>query len=308
MPAPDLDESLVLLRREAIEQGLTDKWLRRRVQDKTLLRLRQGIYVDADAYRRASDHVRHRLLVEGVSRLYGDDVALSHVSACLEWGAPDFELPLGRVHLTDLDAAGERTKARVVHHHGHYLVGEVTRMRSRWISTPARAVVESLPLVGFRAGVCLLDWVRQRDLASLDELEQTLARVEHWPHHASPSAWLSASDGLAESVGETLLRLTMAEAGLPMPIAQYPVRDRAGNLIYTVDFCLPEHGLVIEFDGDGKYLSGGDAAGAVLREKRRENRIRELTGFLVIRIEWWELHDRARLVARLRRALAWRAA
>ena len=194
------------------------------------------------------------------------------------------------------------------HHRGQYLVGEVTRLRSSWISTPARAVVETLPLVDFRAGVCLLDWVRQQDLAGLDELEQMLARLEQWPHHASPSAWLGSSDGLADSVGETLLRLTMAEAGLPAPVAQYPVRDGNGDIAYTVDFCLPEYGLVIEFDGDGKYLAGGDTAAAVLREKRRENRIRELTGFLVIRVEWSELSDPSRLVAKLRRALAWRAA
>ena len=308
MPAPRVDETLVLLRREAIAQGLSDQWLHRRVREGTLMRMRQGIYVDARAYGDATPRLRHRLLAEGVTRLYDDDVALSHVSACLEWGAPDFGLPLDRVHLTDLHAAGERTKARVHHHRGQYLVGEVTRLRSGWISTPARAVVETLPLVDFRAGVCLLDWVRQQNLAGLDELEQQLARLEQWPHHATPSAWLSSSDGLADSVGETLLRLVMAEAGLPIPVAQYPVRDREGNIVYTVDFGLPDYGLIIEFDGDGKYLAGGDSAAAVLREKRRENRIRELTGFLVIRIEWSELRDTGLLVAKLRRALAWQAA
>ena len=110
MPAPRVDESLVLLRREAIAQGLSDQWLCRRVRDGTLIRMRQGVYVDAGAYRDASPRLRHRLLAEGVTRLYGDDVALSHVSACLEWGAPDFRLPLERCTspISMLPASGRR--------------------------------------------------------------------------------------------------------------------------------------------------------------------------------------------------------
>jgi hypothetical protein len=41
----------------------------------------------------------------------------------------------------------------------------------------------------------------------------------------------------------------------------------------------------------------------VLREKRREDRVRELTGWRCIRVTWADLENPARLVARIRAAL-----
>ena len=85
------------------------------------------------------------MLAHGVWRLYGDDVALSHVSAALLAGAPSHDLPLGHVHLTQLSGVGERTQASVVHHRGRLLVDEVTRARGRWVTSAARTALENQP-------------------------------------------------------------------------------------------------------------------------------------------------------------------
>ena len=51
----------------------------------------------------------------------------------------------------------------------------------------------------------------------------------------------------------------------------------------------------VEFDGREKYTrylrDGETVTDAVLREKRREERVRELTGWICVRIAWAELAD-----------------
>jgi hypothetical protein len=64
----------------------------------------------------------------------------------------------------------------------------------------------------------------------------------------------------------------------------------------------------MEFDGKEKYLKfrrpGESVTDAVLREKRREERIRELTGWTCIRITWADLYDPERTAARIRAVMA----
>ena len=64
----------------------------------------------------------------------------------------------------------------------------------------------------------------------------------------------------------------------------------------------------VEFDGREKYTrylrEGETVTDAVLREKRREDRVRELTGWICVRITWAELADPRRLAARIRAAFA----
>jgi len=68
----------------------------------------------------------------------------------------------------------------------------------------------------------------------------------------------------------------------------------------------------LEFDGREKYLrfrrDGETIADAVLREKRREERVRELTGWICVRITWADLADPRRVAARIRAAFASQAA
>ena len=76
---------------------------------------------------------------------------------------------------------------------------------------------------------------------------------------------------------------------------------------YRLDFAWPELRVWVEIDGMSKYerwlRPGESVADAVLREKRREDRIREVTGWVCVRITWADLENPARLERRLRRAL-----
>jgi very-short-patch-repair endonuclease len=76
---------------------------------------------------------------------------------------------------------------------------------------------------------------------------------------------------------------------------------------YRLDFAWPELKVWVEVDGRAKYgrwlRPGESPTDAVLREKLREDAIREATGWICIRVTWADLADPVRLERRLRRAL-----
>ncbi|MDO7881214.1 hypothetical protein Q5716_03130 [Protaetiibacter sp. WY-16] len=114
---------------------------------------------------------------------------------------------------------------------------------------------------------------------------------------------LDFADARAESLGESLCRVQFHALGLPAPELQRVFADRRGQII--PDFYFERWDLAVEFDGVGKYLRGRafhpelSEAELVLREKRRENRLRRLVSD-VMRVEWAEALDRRRLSALLR--------
>jgi len=92
-----------------------------------------------------------------------------------------------------------------------------------------------------------------------------------------------------------------------MPDLQFHVYDEYGRLLGIVDFAWPEHRVFGEFDGKIKYgrllKEGEDPGEVVFQEKRREDLIRELTGWRCIRIVWSDLYVPERTALRIRRLL-----
>ena len=82
---------------------------------------------------------------------------------------------------------------------------------------------------------------------------------------------------------------------------------RHGNEIARVDLAWPHLGVFLEFDGKVKYQEhrreGESVVDCVLREKQRESRICEITGWRCIRIVWADLYKPAETASRIRRLL-----
>jgi hypothetical protein len=119
---------------------------------------------------------------------------------------------------------------------------------------------------------------------------------------------LRLADARIEFLGESRSFFIFWRHVLPAPEPQYLVRDHTGREVARQDFAWPGYGVWLEFDGKEKYLKllheGDTTTAAVLREKRREDRSRELTGWRCIRITWADVMDPARTVARIRALLA----
>jgi len=295
----------VVLRRDLVAAGIDDRAIHRLRRAGTILRLRHGAYVLADRWSAADARTRHLMLSEAVLDLYRADVALSHISAAIAYGAPDWRVPLKDAHLTSLRRVGERHKARVVHHVGTCGVLDLSRRHGHWITSPTRTALDAASILDRDPAVCVLDWFLEQGLTSTDELTQILeAPRTPWTDHLELVHKVSLASPGAQSVAESRCRLAFGDVGLPAPVLQLTIHDQDGRVVGIVDFAWPEHGVVVEFDGDVKYhrhrKPGETIEQMVLREKRREDRIRELTGWTVVRLSWSDLGDHGALAARLR--------
>lgn len=191
-------------------------------------------------------------------------------------------------------------------------MGDVTRTPRGWLTTPTRTALDIARAAPRDTAVCVIDDLLHRRRTDLAELDQRLAGMSSWPGALHARHVLSLVSGTSESPGESLCRLMFKDQRLPAPVPQYEIRDHAGRFIGRVDFAWPEHGVVVEFDGKSKYQQHRRAEerleDCILREKRREDRVREVTGWTVIRLTWADLHSPARTTARLLAALARAAA
>ncbi len=97
--------------------------------------------------------------------------------------------------------------------------------------------------------VVLIDAGLHARLIELHELEIYIAthcgakgikRLRRSARYAEPRS---------ESPMETRLRMELVTAGLPQPVAQAELHDRAGKFVGRVDLYYPDRRLVMEFDG-----------------------------------------------------------
>ena len=83
--------------------------------------------------------------------------------------------------------------------------------------------------------------------------------------------------------------------------------DEAGRLFARLDFSWPDFGVFLEFDGKEKYerfrRENETLEEFLMREKKREERICQLTGWVCIRITWADLENPERTAQRIRRIL-----
>ena len=299
----------LLLRRDAVAAGYDDNYLGRLVRSQQIDRIRQGAYARHDTWSELDARGRHSLLSDAVLRQYDDGIALSHGSAVLRHDGPDHGLDLSTVHVTHLlTASGRRNVAGVVHHEGAVGLLDITRSRGHWLTSPARTVLDVAMQYGLEVGVVVADDFLHRKLVTKPELHQLYETVKDWPGALILHLVLERCDGRSESVGESLGKLFFRRQGLPAPELQFEIYHPHGQLAGRTDFAWPEYGALGEFDGLYKYLRlrrpGETVAQAVMREKRREDLLRELTDCRMIRFVWSDWFETERTAARVRSILA----
>ena len=158
-------------------------------------------------------------------------------------------------------------------------------------TTAARCAVDVARQSGaddFASVVCLLDAALHDGKASRVELQRMLDGMRRWPGSGVAVRALAFADEKAETPLESRSRVFIAEAGLPAPATQVEICDDTGRFVARVDFLWPEYRTVGEADGRTKYRQPGD----LYKEKRREDRLREL-GLEIVRWSWADIHDRS---------------
>lgn len=289
-------------RAQALDYCTGDDELAYLVRAGELVRLRRGTYATRATLDGLDEVGLHLLRTHAVGLSLRGAAAFSHVSALPLYGVPLWNADLRTVHVTRLDTGAARNEAGVHHH-----VGDLTADELRWVDglpvvPPARALVEMAGLNPFDAAVAAADAALHAGVTTREELDAALDRMRVWPRARPAARAVVFADRRADSVGESRLRVLMAEQGLPVPELQHHFYDEAGQLVGIVDFYFPDQRVVVEFDGRLKYAGDiADGSDAVYREKRREDKLRAL-GLVVVRVSWIDLTYPVHTANRIRHA------
>jgi hypothetical protein len=299
--------SSVFLRGDALDAGYKEREITAMVARGDWHRLRHGAYVTSDVWERADEAERHALLARAVRLQARTEVVLSHVSALPEYEAPLWGVRLDVVHVTRHDRRAGRREAGVRQHQGLLLPEDIVVRRGVKVTSPTRTAIDITTVAEPEAALCVVNHLLHNGHTTLDAIAARYGDMQHHPFTLRTELVLRLADPAVESVAETRTYFLCWRHGLPAPVPQYVVRDEHGNEVARLDFAWPEHGLWVEFDGKAKYTKharpGEKPEDVVFREKRREDRIRELTGWRCIRLTWADLENAARTAARIRQAL-----
>lgn len=297
----------VFLRSEALAAGYREREITRLVSSGEWHRLRRGAYVATAVWQQADELQRHGLLATAVVKQARTEVVLSHVSALPAYDAPLWNLRLDLVHVTRTDRRAGRHEAGVRQHQGVLIPGDVIEWQGLKVTSPTRTALDITTVAGTEESLCVVNHLLHTGLTTLEEMARRYESMSRNPYTLRTDLVMRLAEPRMESVGESRSHFLFWRHGLPAPQPQFVVRDLLGREVARLDFAWPEYGVWLEFDGREKYTKylrqGESTTAAVLREKRREDRVRELTGWRCIRITWADLLDPAGTAARIRAVL-----
>lgn len=303
-------DSLVLTR-DLAQRGFSPDEIRRMLARGEVARVRRGAYLqlrnerqaDADPHDLRTPHLH---LIAGTEAQLHPRAVLSHGSAAAVWNLPLFRDMVGQVHLTR-DRRGGGVRRSTVFVHGSPLRAEDrTIVEGHAVTSLARTAVDLARTLSFDKAVAVADAAVAMG-ADPVALGECLEQARRWYGCPAARRVIAFADGRSESVGESFSRLRLHDLGLAPPTLQFEVFDEHGYLVGITDFAWPERRTLGEFDGVVKYGAlrrpGETAEEAVLREKRREDALRD-QGWEIARWGWEHLRTPEVIAGRVRRAFA----
>jgi hypothetical protein len=303
---------VIVLRSELIASGFTDRQIQARVRRGELHRVRHGSYVSGDLWHSLSATDRHRVLVRAVLRRAHPSAVATHVSAAVERGGPVWGVDLNEVHITRTDGIPGRREAGVIHHRGRLAESDVQVVNGIRVSGAARSAIEVCTTMSVESALITVNGLLHVGQCTVDELEAMAESLKHWPDSLTTTLVLRLCDPRIQSVGESRTSYLCWAQHLPRPDPQIPILDEHGLTFAYVDFGWPDLGVFLEFDGREKYVlfrrENETLEAFLLREKRREELLCQLTGWVCIRITWADLERPVATARRIRRILESRRA
>lgn len=259
-----------------------------------LVAVRRGAFVRATHLPSERHDREHTLLLArlvAVSRQLGDGVTLSHTAAAVLWGLP--RVGDDRPHVIQHTRPSVCVADDVVRHVHPLDDGEHDAVAGLRATSLLRTVLDCATWCRGADALAVMDAALRAGMTQ-DDLRRALGGLvgRRGVRHARELVLL-ADDG-AESPGESFSRAAVLAIGLPPPSTQVAV-DTADGRVWG-DLGWDEWRLLLEYDGALKY--GGDGVDALLREKRREDLVRE-RGWHVVRLTAEDLRDPDRVLARL---------
>lgn len=270
--------------------GLGRRELERTLRDGGLRRDRPGLYVVPDRVQRGLHLLSggrpdpgYVADVREVLLTIGGQAAAARRSAAVVWGFDLFVEP----RLVEVDVEPGRSRAarqgvsvrrRSVDHAVERSVLGFSPLR---VTGPLRTVLDCAADLPLAEAVTVADSALRAGRVSLEDLQRAAAvrrRSCAAEQVRRVVRWVDARSG---SVLESLLRVLLAQHGLPFPTTQFVITEQDGTFVGRVDFCWPEQRLVVEADGRRWH----DPEDARDRDRRRSNACARL-GWTVLRFTW----------------------
>lgn len=305
---PDLVElPTVSCRATLLAEGMSDRHLTALVRGGILVRIRRGQYVDGEQWRSLSRADRHRLLTRGVMLTAHPGTTATHVSAAIEWSAPVWDLSLEVAHTTRRDGKAGRRRDDWVQHCGVLPAEDVTVRNGIPVSVAARTCVEITTVTDVERSLVVVNGLLHSGATTVQAFAEWAEAARCWPHSLTTDLVLRLCDSRCESAGESRFLFFCWRQHLPRPTPQVEVYDEHGLLVGRVDFAWEDFGVFVEFDGKEKYTKyrreGETLDEFLMREKKREELICQLTGWVCIRVTWADLATPDLLARRVRTLL-----
>lgn len=235
----------LISRADALAEGLSPHHVTQLVGSGVWVPVRRGFYVERDRWD-SLDQWRGRplLMVRAAHRSVRRPHVVTHTSAAVVHALPHLHPHGSLLHLTQYGAPRARVRNGIKHHHARFDPSEVLVVDGLPVLGLARTALDIAREEGFVAGVCAIDAVRQRGV-SLDDLAQAREPMWHWPYVTVADDAVAFSDPGAESIGESLGRVLLDEAGLGPIETQFELRDATRSA--RVDLRVGRQ--LVEFDG-----------------------------------------------------------
>lgn len=202
---------------------------------------------------------------------------VSHESVVAMRGLPLLSDPVRPIATAREGNGGGRPECLV--HLAGLWTGEIERWFGCAVTTVARTVVDVARNSGAKAGLVVADAALHDELVTVSQLVAAVERAARWPGNMTARRVVRIADARAESPLESLSRLVIIDAGLPVPDLQRWVRTASGT--FRVDGAWEERMVILEADGMLKYRSDD----ALRHEKLRQEAL-ERAGYLVVRVTW----------------------
>lgn len=232
----------VFSRSQAIDDGATAQMIQHRLRLGRWLRLHPGVYCVAGA----PETWRQQLMAACL--LMGPGAFVSHLSAAAMWPFPGFKPEGIEVSVTENTARGRDWFT--VHRVRDLPQADVTRIHGIPVTNSTRTLLDIAGHCEEERFEIAFDHCFAKGMTSLPWLEWRLNELGRRSGSALVRELIAVRriTSIPQSPLESKALRGIRTAALPLPVCQYPIKDR-GRLIGVVDFAYPDVMLAIEADG-----------------------------------------------------------
>jgi very-short-patch-repair endonuclease len=194
----------------------------------------------------------------------------------------------------ELNFANNRSPRGIVSRRETLLADEIARHGGLPMTSVPRTAFDLARRGPRRRAIADLDALANATCPFIDEVLEIAQRHPHLRGLRRVAALLDRVDDGAQSPPETYLRLSLIDAGFPVPQTQIPVA-RPGGRWYYLDMGWPEVMVAVEYDGEQHRTDRASYFGDVGRLEYLAS-----VGWIVVRV--LADHRRAEVIIRVQRA------